>query len=247
MTTASSCRFRPVGGSVKLECEGGTIYDGDVRPGMLRIMSPGERLRVERRSRAEAVVVSVPGPLFRRIAEERGYLAAPSGLTFVAPIVDPNPHVERLTSSLLGLKEVDANLQPMFLEGITLALLALAFAPCHERGGTRRRPGLSKADLTRCIDFAEANLCDKLDLASWAAALGLSLSEFVRRFQQTMHVAPYTWFLNRRVDRAKALLEDPDVALSVGFCSQSHFSEAFRRRTGASPGEWRKQFPSGIR
>ena len=236
-------------GSVKLECEGGTIYDGDVRPGMLRITSPGERLRVERRSRAEAVVISIPGPVFRRIAEESRFSGPPSALAFVAPIVSPNPQVERLTSSLLGLSEVDRSQRPLFLEGITLALLALAFAP---RPSARTEPGLSEADFARCIDYADAHLAEKVDLATWAAALDLSSVEFVRRFQRSTRVAPYTWFLNRRIDRAKQLLAKPDVtlaqvALRVGFCSQSHFSEAFRRWTGTSPGRWRQRTGSESR
>ena len=32
-----------------------------------------------------------------------------------------------------------------------------------------------------------------------------------------------------------------DIALDVGFCSQSHFTEAFRRIVGLSPGQWRRE------
>lgn len=230
-------------GGVKLQCEGGTIYDGAVRPGMLRVASPGECLQVERRSRAEALVVSIPGPLFRRVAADRDFFGHRSSLAYVAPIVDPNPQVERLTSALLGYPEIDESQRPLFLEGVTMALLALAFAP---RRATRARLGLSESALLRCIDFAEANLGEKVDLATWAAALDLPSGEFVRRFQHTTQAAPYTWFLNLRIDRAKLLLQNPDVDLAqvafrVGFSSQSHFSEAFRRRTGISPGKWRKR------
>jgi AraC-like DNA-binding protein len=46
--------------------------------------------------------------------------------------------------------------------------------------------------------------------------------------------------MQRRVDRAKDLLADPQeplcqIALSVGFSSQSHFTEAFRQREDCHP------------
>ena len=49
----------------------------------------------------------------------------------------------------------------------------------------------------------------------------------------------------RRVERAKALLRDTadpiaDVALSVGFSSQSHLSNWFRRLVGVTPGTYRR-------
>jgi AraC-like DNA-binding protein len=30
-----------------------------------------------------------------------------------------------------------------------------------------------------------------------------------------------------------------EVAFDAGFCSQSHFTEAFKQRVGMSPGRWR--------
>jgi AraC-like DNA-binding protein len=46
--------------------------------------------------------------------------------------------------------------------------------------------------------------------------------------------------MNRRIERAKQMLLDPnqssvDIALQTRFYSQSHFTEALRRRVGLSP------------
>jgi AraC-like DNA-binding protein len=57
----------------------------------------------------------------------------------------------------------------------------------------------------------------------------------------------------RRLLRAAANLEDPalagrlliDVAFSCGFNDAAHFSRAFRRRFGTSPGEWRRCYGRG--
>lgn len=239
-------------GSVRLSSGGRTMFDGEVRPGMLRVTSPGERFRVERRTGAEALLLSVPGTLFRRVAAERDYRSAPTALAHVAPLTRPNPQVERLASVLLGADAVDPHQRPLFLEGAALALLAIAFSPREAESDGTGRGRLSDTELARCIDFADAHLDAQLDLTGWAASLGLPPGVFARRFRETTQEAPYAWFLNRRIDRAKLLLERPelalvDVALQVGFCSQSHFTEAFRRRTGAAPGRWRARCRDGSR
>jgi len=50
---------------------------------------------------------------------------------------------------------------------------------------------------------------------------------------------------SRRLQRAEILLKGDaslsEIALAVGFASQSHFTEAFRRRTGRTPSRARRQ------
>ena len=65
-------------------------------------------------------------------------------------------------------------------------------------------------------------------------------------FKRTMGAAPHRYVLERRMDRAKEMLRSSgaslvDISLSLGFCSQSHFTNTFRRMVGATPGEFRMQ------
>ena len=51
---------------------------------------------------------------------------------------------------------------------------------------------------------------------------------------------------NHRMEKAELLMKDDnksimDIALAVGFSSQSRFSEAFKKHFGASPAEYRKK------
>jgi AraC-like DNA-binding protein len=54
--------------------------------------------------------------------------------------------------------------------------------------------------------------------------------------------------IEARLNRAKALLEDPrfariaiaDIAWRCGFSNPSHFARRFRERHGVSPGDFRK-------
>jgi AraC family transcriptional regulator len=50
--------------------------------------------------------------------------------------------------------------------------------------------------------------------------------------------------MDRRIDESMRLLASTDqpivdIALEMGFSSQSHFTDAFTRRAGIPPGRWR--------
>lgn len=239
--SAALCR-----GSVKLECEGGLIYDGDVRPGFLRLLPPGERVKVTKRSRSATLRVSFPGPEFREIVPNDFCKRWPTSLSLVHPILKLNYHVESLCRMLRSAKKLDDSQRQLFTDGLSHSLLALLLdAQCSEGAASlRSKGGLSDAELARCMDYALARLGEKLCLTAWASTLNMSASEFARRFQLKTSVAPYAWFMTSRIERAKEMLSQTDlstieVSLEVGFCSQSHFTEAFRRRVGLSPGRWR--------
>ena len=57
---------------------------------------------------------------------------------------------------------------------------------------------------------------------------------------------PHRWLLQRRIEKAKALLGDGDevaiaeVALLCGFADQSHLTRFFTAAVGVSPRVWRR-------
>ncbi len=89
------------------------------------------------------------------------------------------------------------------------------------------------------------NLDGEVSVAALARECGLSLSYFTRAFRTSTGVPPHRWLMHRRIDKAKDLLRNPnqslsDIALTCGFADQSHFTAAFTRIVGASPGAWRR-------
>jgi AraC-like DNA-binding protein len=81
-------------------------------------------------------------------------------------------------------------------------------------------------------------------LADLAKLAGLSSSQFGRAFRVSTGTTPHKWFLDARIECAKAMLADPrrnlvDIALETGFSEHSHFNRAFRTATGATPNAWR--------
>jgi len=103
--------------------------------------------------------------------------------------------------------------------------------------------GLTRIQAKRLIDYIESNLSQELTLRKLASLLNLSVHHFARMFKQTIGLAPYHYVLERRVERAKALLRAGkaslvEISLSTGFDSQSHLSSTFRRIVGATPTEF---------
>jgi len=68
---------------------------------------------------------------------------------------------------------------------------------------------------------------------------------FAAQFRSATGVSPHTYVLQRRVEAAKQLLLDTPltirhIACTVGFKSEAHFVNVFRRLVGDSPGRWRR-------
>ncbi|HEX8089322.1 MAG TPA: helix-turn-helix transcriptional regulator, partial [Blastocatellia bacterium] len=57
---------------------------------------------------------------------------------------------------------------------------------------------------------------------------------------------PSLYHINLRMEEARRLLRETkmsviDVALEVGYANPSHFARLFRRETGLSPSDYRRQ------
>lgn len=89
-------------------------------------------------------------------------------------------------------------------------------------------------------------LSEPLHVPELARMCRLSPTYFVRAFANTVGMAPYAWFMDRRVAQAQILLADSElplaqIALDCGFSDQAHFTKAFGKTTGTTPARWRKE------
>jgi AraC family transcriptional regulator len=110
------------------------------------------------------------------------------------------------------------------------------------------RGGLSGWQQKRVADFIEEHLASDIRLSDLAALVDLSPYHFARAFKQSFGVPPHRYHVGRRIERAKELLAElpvTEVALAVGFAETSSFSTAFRRITGTSPREFRREKEPG--
>jgi transcriptional regulator GlxA family with amidase domain len=104
----------------------------------------------------------------------------------------------------------------------------------------------------KLTEFVEENIEGPLRVKELARQVNLSVSRFSCRFANTFGRPPYDYVMSRRIEAAKALLEDGSepigqIACACGLHDQAHLSRLFKRQTGLTPRQWRVQHLSGSR
>lgn len=159
-----------------------------------------------------------------------------------------DPLMDRLVRALLPEDEAREVLRGFYTDALHTTLLRrLARLRGDEVGGSARRKSspLPSWRLRRVYEYVEARQQDKIRLADMANAAGLSSMHFAAQFRMATGFRPHDYVVHRRIQRAKALLSGSDmaiidIALSLGFQTQSHFTTVFRRIAGFTPRSWRE-------
>ena len=105
--------------------------------------------------------------------------------------------------------------------------------------------GLSPILANRITEYIDSRLHEKLDLSSLAHVTGLGQWSFTRRFRVTFKQSAHAYILERRIERAKHLLQHStklisDIALDCGFSDQSHMTRLFQTRFKTTPAVFRR-------
>jgi AraC-like DNA-binding protein len=106
--------------------------------------------------------------------------------------------------------------------------------------------GLAPWQITRLRGFIEANLHGTLRVTALSRCAGLSTSYFARVFRRSFGMAPHSYVLVRRLERACGMMRESaapltEIALACGFSDQAHFCRLFRTQFGTTPAAWRRQ------
>jgi AraC family transcriptional regulator len=119
-------------------------------------------------------------------------------------------------------------------------------ASCAGEAHFNRAPirALQKWRLKRVVEYVDANLSNKVSLLDLAAVAGLSRMHFASQFRAATGLRPHEFLLRRRIRRSKELLRKSpmtigQIALTVGFLTQAHFTTVFKRFVGSTPCQWR--------
>ncbi len=153
----------------------------------------------------------------------------------------PDPLLAQLLRSLV--EEVGENPADRLLADSLIMAIAMRVAQ-QFKTLPDRQPDLPPQRMRRVLEYIEANLGAELTLAELSAVACLSPCHFSRSFKDVVGVGPQRYTVQRRVERAKILLRHGKenlaaIAALVGFADQSHFTAAFRRETGITPGRFR--------
>jgi AraC family transcriptional regulator len=102
---------------------------------------------------------------------------------------------------------------------------------------------LSRGVIRRIEEYLEANMSADVSLHTLAGLAHLSVDHFVRAFRGATGKTPHRFALERRLERAAAMLKGPatiaHIAHACGFRSPAHFSVRFHARFGLTPSQYR--------
>ncbi|MEN6635656.1 MAG: AraC family transcriptional regulator [Clostridiaceae bacterium] len=116
----------------------------------------------------------------------------------------------------------------------------------YAQSGEREPAPERRAEVRAVCDYLAVNAAEQISLDKLSEIAGLSKYHLLRAFTKETGITPYSYLETIRIDRAKSLLRQgilpAEAALASGFSDQSHFSNAFKRFIGLTPGQYRRVF-----
>lgn len=236
--------------SVELLVNGCRLHQGNVRAGMVQVNGPDEMMRGIFDAPSDFLHLSIANWYMKECCESMQL--SPAALPLRASGFRHDRAVEQLARAVLVGQMNTGDLNAAFVEGIANSILFRLMAMAADADEALPPPRvlpLAKWRLKRVCEFIDTHLAEPLRLADMAAAAGLTRMHFAAQFRSATGMRPRDYLLTQRIKRAQLLLMDDhasitEVAFSVGFENQAHFSTVFRRLTGESAVRWR-QLQSG--
>lgn len=225
------------------------VQDGVATPGMFHVTEPDARATALFRGSFDALHIYIPTPLMNECA---GSLSNPAARALGSmTTLAKDPIIDSLARALLDADLAQGGLSLLYVDCIGVALVARLLHAANS--GSPDRPKVAELPrwrLKRAIDFIEAGLEQALSLADIANAVGLSRMHFAAQFKAATGLRPHEYLLKRRIERAQEMLVRTeqsivDIAMSVGFQTQSHFTTMFKRFAGQTPQAWRRCHATG--
>ena len=222
------------------------VFAGYVSDHNVLITGPKQPLRTIQRKPFNGYRLYLPQSVFRDCYEAAHQRLPSSEIVTTDALMMQDTIIRNLMHMVYDTDQQGGAFVPSFIDGIGLAIVARLLQLDTKRTNTfePRKQTLAKWRLARVLEYINANLHRPIYLIEMANAAGLSRMRFATQFRAATGFSPHEYILRQKVNRARDLLRDPsvtlvDVALQLGFRSQSHFSTVFKKQVGDSPARWR--------
>ena len=108
----------------------------------------------------------------------------------------------------------------------------------------RPRAALAPHRVNAVTAYIEEHLAETVGVRRLAQVVNMSPFHFARMFKGALGVPPHAYITNSRMERAKHLLATSDlslreVATTVGYQTQAHFTGVFHKHVGVTPRTYR--------
>lgn len=137
---------------------------------------------------------------------------------------------------------------PLLVEAVGVVLIGHLVRRWSSQPSLRQVKGqLSPSQIRNTLEAIDSSMSSGIRVRDLANQAGVGTHQFTRLFRQTMGCSPYRFVMMRRIERARALLEETalplaEIALELGFVSQSHFTSVFHREMRTTPQAYRSFF-----
>lgn len=187
--------------------------------------------------------MTVRATLVEQVAEDLGRDAATIHLAPRVRFRDPG--IEAIAFAIRAELAEPNHSDPLYADHLAhaLAIRLIRIAGGEEASTESPDPrAMSRRRLSALLDFIEGNLDRKLLLVDLAKTAGLSVTGLKIQFRASVGMPVHQYVLRRRAEQARALiagtaLPASEIAVSLGFSSQSHMGATMRRLLGYSPRE----------
>jgi AraC family transcriptional regulator len=225
-------------------------FEGKVRAGEVAIMPAGTTWSYQSHSsHSRNLLLLFLRPLFVRNAVsqfDRSY----KELALTPQIGFRSRHIRHIAMSLLGeLNEANV-ISRLYADSLAIGLaMQLIKRYSSLKDVQVGRGGMAPQKVRKAISLIDDHLAGEAEgrvaLRVVAKEVGMSYFHFSRAFKQSMGMNPTNYIAERRIERAKKLMQETDcpiseIALRSGFSSQSHFTTCFRRLAGVTPRSFRQ-------
>lgn len=198
-----------------------------------------ENFNAEKDNYSEGKGVLSDNPLHNHIY----HLVVSAGIISRLCIDEGMPQDEAFTLSDIYIRKAD---KAKTVEEV-VALVGELQMDYATRMRARRKDKTVSIHIRRSIDYIYDNLNKNLTMAELAEKQGLNPSYFSKLFAKETGTTVKSYIINAKIDTAKNMLEYSeysltDIALALGFSSQSALTAEFKKITGMTPGKYRAQF-----
>ena len=155
-------------------------------------------------------------------------------------LIEKDIFIQHFIQSLLPHFSMAAPLSQKILE-LKLEEIVLYMAEKYGDKFNNFLPTMLQVNQSQSLkETVEANTYSNLSVAQIAFLCNRSLSSFKRHFEKVYNQTPGNWFKQKRLTRAKELLQSgtakpSEIFASTGYKNLSHFSTAYKSRFGKSP------------
>jgi AraC-like DNA-binding protein len=171
------------------------------------------------------------------------YITERAGNVFT--ISDPHPALNKLTALLRFFYHRAPIKEPLMSQYLTDILTEfMILPPINSRNQTAHN------EVEQAISYINEHFTEAISIEDLAAKMNLSQYHFIRKFKRETGYTPHEYLNNTRIASASYLLKlssipIKEICYETGFASEAVFYNAFKRRMGITPMQYRSLDFSG--